>query len=47
MLYFKAEEKCEYGGENSMRHTVKPQMPDTPDIDDLIFEGEHPEESEK
>ena len=30
-----------------MRPVDKKQAPDSPDIDDLIFEGEHPEESEK
>lgn len=30
-----------------MRPVERPQMPDSPDIDDMIFGGENPKESEK
>lgn len=46
MLYYKRKQR-EYGGDQSMKPRISPQAPDSPDIDDLIFEGEHPEESEK
>lgn len=47
MLYYKTERQLKYGGDDGMRLIRKPRKPDSPDIDDLIFEGEHPEESEK
>lgn len=47
MLYYKRWNKFKYGGDDGMRPIGKPRKPDSPDIDDLIFEGEHPEESEK
>lgn len=45
MLYLCTETKNK-GGEEPMLQRIRPQAPDSPDIDDLIFEGEHLE-SEK